>query len=163
MRVPAFACWREVLGRVYPKLAKICWAKPEQSQPFVRLVPPQTYGFPRNFSRTAGPRRALRQKKEVFSSLHMYRCTPYYSMASPTFPPWENFPPANGLPLFQPLLRAGDTARRQIHGHRRIPHKPSQNPHPLKYNRGFPSAGFRRFSDLCLFLRAREARNLHRR
>ena len=38
----------EVLGRLMPKCSYTLMTKPEQSVPFVRLVPPYTYGLPTN-------------------------------------------------------------------------------------------------------------------
>src|SRR5437867_2258949 len=35
-------------GRLMPKCLNTCWTRPEQSTPLVRLLPPHTYGVPRN-------------------------------------------------------------------------------------------------------------------
>ena len=43
-----FAAWAlELRPVVMPKCANTPWVNPEQSAPFVRLVPPYTYGLPR--------------------------------------------------------------------------------------------------------------------
>ena len=123
------------------------------------LFLPRRTGFPGTFLHTAKARRTLHRRKGAFLLSHTCRCTPCYSMVLSTFLPMKNFLLGGGLLLFWPLRLYADTARRQIRGHLRIPHKPSPNLRLPEYSRDFPSVKFRQFSGLCLFPHGHAARN----